>query len=183
MSQCAPVGLGEHVVADGQELHDPLVQVEILQPLEQIRVPGCKTNLSVRLVVRIHGVGNDALTSGHQSPRRRFSWVWSLSAVCVPRSRLNRWSRSAATDREQQGIKGCKRRTTASQHEATAGLCTYLAPEVRLPRHVDAGAFDLVQSRADVIHLQRVCRAFQRPGLQGLKNLKQSRHMNDDPAH
>ena len=32
------VGPAEHVVDDGQELHDPLVQVQVLQALEEIRV-------------------------------------------------------------------------------------------------------------------------------------------------
>ena len=31
-------GFGQHLVGDGQQLHDPLVQVQILQTLEQVRV-------------------------------------------------------------------------------------------------------------------------------------------------
>lgn len=35
----AAIGLGKHVVHNVEELHDALVQVEILQALEQVRIP------------------------------------------------------------------------------------------------------------------------------------------------
>ena len=34
----APVGFGEHVVDDEEELHDAFVEVQVFQPLEQVGV-------------------------------------------------------------------------------------------------------------------------------------------------
>ena len=42
-----PVSPGKHVVADFQELHDPLIQMQIFQTFEQVRVP--ETNLQTNL--------------------------------------------------------------------------------------------------------------------------------------
>lgn len=40
MGISVPVRSGKHVVTDGEKLHDPFIQMEVLKSFEQIRVPG-----------------------------------------------------------------------------------------------------------------------------------------------
>lgn len=40
MGISVPVRSGKHVITDGEKLHDPFIQMEVLKSFEQIRVPG-----------------------------------------------------------------------------------------------------------------------------------------------